>query len=234
MSRAGGPSELSPELLLRAYAAGIFPMSEARDNDQVFWVDPEHRGILPLDAYHIPRSLKKVVRKGRFEARFDTAFTEVLDQCGEPSSNRENTWINQPIRDAVISLNKMGFAHSVESWQDGELVGGLYGISLGAAFFGESMFSRRTDASKVALVHLLAMLHLGHYQLLDTQFVTDHLTTFGTIEIPATDYHARLETALKFQSLFHADIAEPQFKNAVNLILAGSTSLISPQSHVRE
>jgi len=222
LSRAGTPSELSPELLLRAYAAGIFPMAEARDDDQIFWVDPDARGILPLDAYHIPRSLKKVVRRGKFKARFDTAFVEVLDLCAECAPDRENTWINHSIRNAVICLHEMGFAHSIECWHEGELVGGLYGVSLGSAFFGESMFSRHTDASKFALVNLLALLHLGHYQLLDTQFVTDHLRMFGTVEIPSDDYIARLEQALKYQSLFHSTIAEPQLKMAVDRVLAGS------------
>ncbi len=225
MSRAGEPTDLSPELLLRAYAAGIFPMSESQYEDQVFWVDPESRGILPLDNYHISRSLKKTVRKGRFEARFDTVFTEVLDLCAETAPERENTWINKPIRRAVIRLHEMGFAHSVESWQDDQLVGGLYGIALGSAFFGESMFSRRTDASKVALVHLLAVLHLGHFQLLDTQFVTDHLSTFGTIEVTSNDYLSRLDTALKYQSQFHNNVAGPQLRQAVEHVLAGSSSL---------
>ena len=228
MSRGGQPTELSPDLLLRAYATGIFPMSEARDDDKIFWVDPEVRGILPLDAYHIPRSLKKVVRRGKFEARFDTAFVEVLDLCADTAPDRENTWINGPIRNAVIRLHEMGFAHSVESWQDGELVGGLYGIALGSAFFGESMFSRRSDASKVALVNLLALLHLGHYHLLDTQFVTDHLGTFGTIEIPADAYRTRLETALKYQSLFHSTVAEAQLKQAVDRVLTESSPRKQP------
>ena len=223
MSRSGDPTELSPDLLLRAYATGIFPMSEARDDDQIFWVDPEVRGILPLDAYHIPRSLKKVIRRGKFETRIDTAFVEVLDLCADTAPDRENTWINRPIRNAVIRLHEMGFAHSVESWLDGDLVGGLYGIALGSAFFGESMFSRRTDASKVALVNLLALMHLGHYHLLDTQFVTDHLSTFGTIEIPADAYRARLETALKYQSLFHSTVAEDQMKKAVERVLLQSS-----------
>jgi len=226
VSRSGNPTELSPDLLLRAYAAGIFPMSEARDDDQIFWVDPEVRGILPLDAYHIPRSLKKAVRKGKFDVRFDTAFVEVLEFCADAAPDRENTWINGPIRNAVIRLHEMGFAHSVESWQGDELVGGLYGIALGSAFFGESMFSRRTDASKVALVNLLALMHLGHYHLLDTQFVTDHLSTFGTIEIPADAYRARLETALKYQSLFHSTVAEAQLKQAVDRILRESSPRI--------
>ncbi len=222
MSRGGDASDLSPDLLLRAYAAGIFPMSESRDDDKIFWVDPEKRGILPLDAYHIPRSLKKEIRKARFDVRFDSAFVNVLDLCAETKPGRENTWINQSIRNAVIRLHDMGFAHSVETWQDGELVGGLYGIALGSAFFGESMFSRRTNASKVALVHLLAILQVGHFQLLDTQFVTEHLTTFGAIEIPSSDYLGRLDLALKYQSQFFHEISEVPLAKAVNNVLASS------------
>jgi len=222
MSRSGDPSDLSPDLLLRAYAAGIFPMSESRNNDQVFWVDPENRGILPLDTYHIPRSLKKTVRKGIFRVTFDTSFDRVIELCAAPAAGRENTWINRPIRQAVNHLFDMGFAHSVECWVDGELVGGLYGISLGAAFFGESMFSRHRDASKVALVYLLALLQLGHYHLLDSQFITSHLARFGAIEIPAPEYLERLQSALRYQSLFHHDISPKQLSQAVEQVFAGS------------
>jgi len=222
------PTILSPELLLRAYAAGIFPMSESRDDPQVFWVDPVTRGILPLDAYHIPRSLKKAVRKGLFEIRCDSAFEQVLELCAEPGAGRENTWINPSIQDAVIKLHEMGFAHSVECWQGNRLVGGLYGIALGAAFFGESMFSRETNASKIALVHLLAYLKMGNFQLLDTQFVTEHLTRFGTIEIPARDYLTRLEKALKYQSLFRGNAEEAEMKLALDQVLEGSSHLPAP------
>ena len=223
MSRDGHATELSPDLLLRAYAAGIFPMSEARDDDRIFWVDPEYRGILPLDSYHIARSLKKTVRKQHFDIRFDTAFETVLDLCADTAPDRENTWINQPIRNAVIELHEMGFAHSVETWREGKLVGGLYGIALGAAFFGESMFSRQTNASKVALVHLLAVLKFANYQLLDTQFVTDHLSAFGVMEIPSSDYLERLEAALRFQSHFPSEITKSQLKSAVEHVLDNST-----------
>lgn len=225
MSGFAEPTVLSPELLLRAYAAGIFPMSESRDDPQVFWVDPVVRGILPLNAYHIPRSLKKVVRKGVFEVRCDSAFEQVLDMCAEPGSGRENTWINPSIQDAVIKLHQMGFAHSVECWRDNRLVGGLYGIALGAAFFGESMFSRETNASKVALVHLLAILKMGNFQLLDTQFVTEHLIRFGAIEIPARDYLIRLEKALKYQSLFRGNAPDSELKLALDQILEGLGSI---------
>ena len=145
--------ELTPELLLRAYAAGIFPMSESRDDPGVFWVDPQVRGVLPMDDFHIPRRLKKTVRSGAFDVRCDTAFAEVLDKCAESKRDRRETWINAAIRNAVIGLHDLGFAHSVETWRDGKLTGGLYGVALGGAFFGESMFSRARDASKVARVH---------------------------------------------------------------------------------
>lgn len=193
---------LSPELLLRAYAAGIFPMAEARDDPNVFWVDPRERGILPLDAFHVPRSLRKVVRRDLFEVRCDTAFEAVLDGCAEPAPGRRNTWINAPIRRAVVELHDLGFAHSVEAWQGDTLQGGLYGVALQGAFFGESMFSRATDASKVALVHLVARLRIGGFRLLDAQFVTEHLTRFGCVEIPARDYLKRLEDAMRFQARF--------------------------------
>jgi len=215
MSRREGSNALSPDPLIRAYAAGIFPMAESRDTEEVYWVDPRMRGILPLDTFHIPAKLKKKVRRHVFEIRCDSAFAAVIECCGEAAANREDTWINKPILDAVIQLHEMGLAHSVEAWQDGRLVGGLYGVSLGAAFFGESMFSRATDASKVALVHLVARLRLGGYRLLDTQFVTDHLKQFGAIEIPATDYHTLLEDALKYQGLFPASAGDDEIAAAL-------------------
>jgi len=198
------PQDLSPELLLRAYASGIFPMAESHDDPTVYWVEPQQRGILPLDQFHVPRRLKKIVRKSVFEVHCDRDFRQVLNCCAERSEGRDQTWINSTIFDAVVELHEMGFAHSVECWRDGELVGGLYGISLGAAFFGESMFSRESNASKVALVHLVARMRLGGFRLLDTQFVTDHLNQFGAIEIPAADYLELLDDALKFQGIFAA------------------------------
>ncbi len=195
-------ASLPAELLLRAYAAGIFPMAESRDDPQVFWVDPKQRGVLPLETFHISKSLKKVLRRGEFIVRANSAFERVLDECASPGPGRKDTWINEPIRDAVIELHNLGFAHSLETWKDGELAGGLYGVALRGAFFGESMFSRRTNASKVALAHLVARLRLGGFRLLDTQFVTDHLKTFGCEEIPARDYQKRLESALEYQARF--------------------------------
>jgi leucyl/phenylalanyl-tRNA--protein transferase len=190
---------MTPEMLLRAYACGIFPMANGRDDTALYWVDPQERGILPLDAFHAPRSLLKVVRQQRFEVRIDTAFTTVLALCAEPTDDRPETWINDQIIALFTQLHRMGLAHSIECWRDGVLAGGLYGLALGGAFFGESMFSRQTDASKVALCHLVAHLRRGGFSLLDTQFVTEHLSRFGTIEIPKADYQARLALALHAQ-----------------------------------
>jgi leucyl/phenylalanyl-tRNA--protein transferase len=197
--------ELTPELLLRAYAAGIFPMAENRDDPGIFWVDPQVRGVLPLETFHVPRRLKKVIRGGAFEVRCDKAFADVLKLCGEERGNRPETWINASIENAVLGLFDLGYAHSIEVWRDGELVGGLYGIALGGAFFGESMFSRFRDASKVALVHLVARLRLGRFTLLDVQFTTDHLRQFGACEIPARQYLEALNEALKVQGVFPED-----------------------------
>jgi leucyl/phenylalanyl-tRNA--protein transferase len=189
---------LTPEILLDAYAAGIFPMAESADDPDLFWVDPTLRGIIPLDGFHLPQRLRRVVRQRRFDVRIDSAFGEVMRGCAEATEKRPNTWINDEILRLYGALFARGFAHSVECWRDGALVGGLYGVSLGAAFFGESMFSRATDASKVALVHLVALLRLGGYRLLDVQFVTPHLARFGAIEIPRARYHRLLADALRY------------------------------------
>ena len=178
---------LTPELLLQAYAVGIFPMAESAEQDELFWVDPDQRGILPLDGFHVPRRLRRVVRHGGFEIRCDTAFEDVMSGCAETSEKRPNTWINDEILRLYAALFARGAAHSVEAWHGGELVGGLYGVSLGAAFFGESMFSRVADASKVALCHLVARLRAGGYRLLDTQFVTPDLRQSA----PASERHNR-------------------------------------------
>ena len=218
MSNRQTPQELTPELLLRAYATGIFPMSESQNDPNVYWVEPEMRGILPLDQFHVPKSLKKVVRKNKFEIHCDRAFEQVLDFCAEPAAGRDVTWINQSIRDNVIKLHEMGFAHSVECWREDKLVGGLYGISLGAAFFGESMFSKETDASKVALVHLIARMRLGGFKLLDTQFTTDHLSRFGVIEIPSAQYLDLLDDALQFQGIFVGSYGPGQMRNVIEMM----------------
>jgi leucyl/phenylalanyl-tRNA---protein transferase len=193
---------LTPEILVRAYAAGIFPMAESADDPELFWVDPRRRGILPLDAFHVARRLRRVVRQQIFEIRCDSAFEEVIRACAEASEKRPNTWINDEIVRLYAGLFARGAAHCVECWQDGKLVGGLYGVSLGAAFFGESMFSRESEASKVALVHLVARLRLGGFRLLDTQFLTPHLARFGAIEITRRNYHRLLAEALSYRAIF--------------------------------
>jgi leucyl/phenylalanyl-tRNA--protein transferase len=192
------------EDLIECYARGVFPMAEGRDDPRIYLLDPDERGVLPLEGFHIPRTLRKAVRQDTFDIRFDTAFEAVVAGCAEPAPGREETWINDGILSLYRELFQLGFAHSVESWQDGELVGGLYGVSLGGAFFGESMFSRRTDASKVALVHLIAQLKAGGFILLDTQFTTEHLERFGAITIPRAMYHLRLADALKIKTGFPA------------------------------
>lgn len=198
MSRKFGPKEL-----LDCYRRGVFPMGEASDDPRLFIVDPERRAVIPLDKFHVPRSLRKTVAGELFDVRIDTAFSKVVELCAESRPGRENTWINAPILNLYSGLHRMGAAHSVECWEAGELVGGLYGVSLGAAFFGESMFSRRTDASKVALVHLVARLRAGGYRLLDTQFVTPHLRQFGVEEISREEFQRRLEEALAHVGNFH-------------------------------
>jgi leucyl/phenylalanyl-tRNA--protein transferase len=201
---------LTPEILLRAYAVGLFPMAERRDDPTLYWVDPEKRGILPLDKFHIPRRLRRIVRQRAFEVRCDTAFAEVIRECAAPERGRQESWINAGIVDLYSSLFEMGRAHSVECWQGGKLAGGLYGVALGAAFFGESMFCRAPNASKVALVHLVARLRKGGFRLLDTQFVTKHLCQFGAQEIHRSGYRALLSDALEVSATFHRDLGEDE------------------------
>tara|TARA_E500000305_G_scaffold44831_1_gene34859 strand:- start:344 stop:1006 length:663 start_codon:yes stop_codon:yes gene_type:complete len=191
--------EINPETLLRAYAYGVFPMGEARGSDTLYWVDPELRGILPLDTFHVPRRLARTIKAEPFTVKVDTAFRAVMEACAEDMPGRGGTWINAAILKAYTELHAQGHTHSVECWQGDQLVGGLYGVSLGRAFFGESMFSHVRDASKVALVHLAARLIRGGYVLLDTQFVTSHLSQFGAIEIPRDAYKDRLAEALTGQ-----------------------------------
>jgi leucyl/phenylalanyl-tRNA--protein transferase len=179
-------------------------MADARDDPRVFLLDPDERGVLPLDGFHVPRRLKRTIRADPFEIRIDTAFAEVVEGCAAPGPGREETWINERIVSLYNELHMRGAAHSVETWADGALVGGLYGVSLGAAFFGESMFSRASDASKVALAHLIARLIIGGYKLLDTQFITNHLRQFGACEIDRAHYHTRLRAALGAEADFHA------------------------------
>lgn len=203
--------KLKPELLLRAYAVGIFPMAESRYDPDIHWIDPDLRGILPLDALHVPRRLKRKIRRRPFEIRINTAFAEVIRLCATPAEDRRDTWINPTIESLYAELHRMGFAHSVEAWHDGQLVGGLYGVSLGAAFFGESMFSRMTDASKVATVYLVYLLRQGGFQLLDTQFQTPHLRQFGVVEVPRELYRQRLAQSVHGSAQFPQTIVQANF-----------------------
>ncbi len=194
--RRNRPIDISPEMLLRAYSIGMFPMADSADDPELFWVEPEIRGILPLDGFHVSRSLAKAIRAKPFDIRFDTAFDAVVAKCAEAADDRPSTWINTTIKKLYSALYSAGHAHSVEAWEGEELVGGLYGVSLGSAFFGESMFSRRTNASKICLVYLVERLRERGFTLLDTQFSTDHLKNFGVIDIPKADYAALLEVAV--------------------------------------
>ena len=195
-------AEFDARDLLDCYARGVFPMADARDDDRVFLIDPERRGIIPLDGLHVSKRLARTVRADPYEIRTDTAFHEVVLACAASGPGRTETWINHAIEGLYVELHALGFAHSVECWQDGVLVGGLYGVSLQGAFFGESMFSRARDASKVALVHLVARLIVGGYRLLDAQFMTEHLSQFGAVETSRTDYHRKLGYALGATAAF--------------------------------
>ena len=203
MTRPIAPgNRIPPDLLLRAYANGVFPMAESADDPEIFWVRPEMRGVIPLDAFHVPKSLEKTARQGRFDIRIDTDFSGVIDGCAEAREVRPSTWINQPIREAYGELFARGYCHTVEAWRDGRLVGGLYGVTLARAFFGESMFSRERDASKVCLVHLVARLKERGFALLDTQFTTEHLKRFGAIDVARAKYEVLLEEALQGEAEF--------------------------------
>jgi leucyl/phenylalanyl-tRNA--protein transferase len=205
--------ELSPELVLRAYRVGLFPMAETRHGQQLYWLDPEQRGIIPLERFHLPRRLARTVRSGRFEVTVDQDLAGVVRGCAAPGPGREDTWINREIEGLFIALHQLRVAHSVECRLEGRLVGGLYGVALGGAFFGESMFSFVRDASKVALVHLVARLIAGGFQLLDTQFVTAHLAQFGAVEIPRQEYKRRLASALAAKAQW--DVAPSAVANVV-------------------
>jgi len=194
---------ITPEVLLKAYAVGIFPMAESADDPGLYWIEPEARGIIPLDAFHLPRRLARTVAADLFEVRIDTDFEAVIAGCAAPIEGRPKTWINDRIRRLYGDLFRLGHCHTVETWQDGRLVGGLYGVRLGAAFFGESMFSRARDASKVALVHLVARLRIGGFRLLDTQFTTRHLKQFGAIDVDRRSYHRMLEEAIAGEADFY-------------------------------
>lgn len=195
---------ITPDLLVRAYSSGVFPMAEDRTDPGLFWLDPDMRGILPLDQFKMSRSLQKTIKQDRFRVTADQAFRDVVMHCAAPARGRETTWISERIESLYTSLHHQGFAHSIECWDAaGTLVGGLYGVALGGAFFGESMFHTATDASKVALAHLVARLRSGGFTLLDTQFVTDHLLRFGAKEIPRGEYKARLDEALVTRADFY-------------------------------
>ncbi len=192
-----GPRAFTADDLIDCYAQGIFPMADARDDDRIFLIDPERRGVMPLAGFHVPGRLARTVRGDRYQIRIDTAFEAVVDACAAARPGRTETWINHPIQTLYSELYTRGQAHSVEAWIEGELVGGLYGVTLAGAFFGESMFSTARDASKVALVHLIGRLVIGRYRLLDAQFMTEHLAQFGALEIPRSHYRKRLAMALE-------------------------------------
>lgn len=206
MTRKNDPFdvELTPELILRAYRAGIFPMSESAEDPDIFWVSPQMRGIIPLDGFRISKSLAKALRKHPYSVVVDQDFEATIEGCATAGSDRETTWINPVIRELYGELFAMGYCHTVEVYDGAELVGGLYGLAIGGAFFGESMFHRRTDASKIALTHLVERLNAGGYILLDTQFITDHLASLGAIEIPRAIYEVRLSAALEIEGDFDA------------------------------
>jgi leucyl/phenylalanyl-tRNA--protein transferase len=194
--RDSASSEITPAVLLRAYACGIFPMAESADDPTIFWVEPEQRGVIPLQGLRVSSRLARTVRSDRFTVTANRAFARVIDGCAAPQPGREDTWINGRIRQLYTELHRLGHCHSVEVWEGEELAGGLYGVSLGRAFFGESMFHRARDASKVALVHLVARLIAGHFTLLDTQFVTEHLRSLGAVEVPRARYRMLLDDAV--------------------------------------
>jgi leucyl/phenylalanyl-tRNA--protein transferase len=199
--------EITPELLLRAYRIGLFPMAESREARTLYWLDPEQRGVIPLDGFHLPRRLARTLRRSPYEVTANRAFEAVIDACAAPRPGSPDSWINAEIRRLFVALHRQGHAHSLESWREGALVGGLYGVALGGAFFGESMFSRADDASKIALVHLVARLRLGGFTLLDAQFQTEHLAQFGTQEIPRAEYKRLLARAVEVPAVFPVEPA---------------------------
>lgn len=205
----GDERTITPEILLTAYRLGVFPMAEAHDDPTIHWINPRRRGIIPLDRFHLPRRLARTLRAGRFTITADRAFPDVIRACAASTESRPSTWLNPELIDLYVELHRRGHAHSVETWQGGALVGGLYGVAIGAAFFGESMFSRATDASKAALVELVARLRAGGYVLLDTQFVTSHLSRFGAVEISQGEYQHRLRQALELHGRFPTAPVQP-------------------------
>lgn len=213
--------------MLRAYAVGIFPMARTRADRDVHWVAPVMRGVLPIDAFHVPRRLRRTVRRGLLDARCDTRFDAVIRACAEPRPGHPETWINDAIIAVFERLHRLGHAHSIEAWEGDRLVGGLYGLAIGGAFFGESMFSRDTDASKVALVHLVARLRFGGFALLDVQFITDHLRQFGALEIPSASYLRKLGTALARPATFYSGAMSAPLADELARLLAQSRTQTS-------
>ena len=200
--------EITPELLLQAYRIGVFPMGERRDDPKLYWLDPRMRAVLPLDRFHLPQRLRRTIRQGRFAVSADSAFADVVRACAEPRAGHPESWINEPIVELYSELHRRGHAHSVECRRDGRLVGGLYGVAVGAAFFGESMFSRERDASKVALVHLVARLIKGGFRLLDCQFMTEHLRGFGAVEIARERFRVLLGAAIDRTASFQRELGD--------------------------
>ncbi len=217
-SRDDPALEITPQMLLKAYSGGIFPMAESADDPALYWIEPQHRGILPLDAVDFPRRLLRTVRTTLLTVKIDTDYDGVIDGCSAARPGRSSTWINKRIRTLYRELFGMGCCHTVEVWSGARLVGGLYGVALKGAFFGESMFSYERDASKIALVHLVARLIHGGFKLLDTQFVTEHLRQFGTIEVNRDEFHARLESALTFDARFESLPANTSSADIVKLV----------------
>jgi leucyl/phenylalanyl-tRNA--protein transferase len=217
--------EITPQVLLKAYSCGIFPMAESADDPALYWIEPQHRGILPLDLMHVPRRLARTVRAGVMRVTFDTNYEGVIEGCAAGRPGRRSTWINSRIRSLYRDLFNMGHCHTVEVWLEGRLAGGLYGVALGGAFFGESMFSYERDASKIALVHLAGRLVHGGFTLLDTQFVTDHLRQFGTIEVDRDEFHRRLEAALKVKADFSRLERDPEPARVLDILDKARTHL---------
>jgi leucyl/phenylalanyl-tRNA--protein transferase len=213
--------EITPELMLRAYRIGLFPMAESRDARTLYWLDPEQRGVIPLDAFHLPRRLARRIRQAPYQITANREFERVIDECAAPRPSSPESWINAEIRALFLALHEQGHAHSIEAWRDGELVGGLYGVAMGGAFFGESMFSRADDASKIALVHLVARLRLGGFTLLDAQFQTSHLAQFGTEEVPRAIYKRMLSVAVEVPAQFQAELPEGLLADEIARLRSG-------------
>ncbi|MEP0235402.1 leucyl/phenylalanyl-tRNA--protein transferase [Roseibium sp.] len=224
--------EITPQVLLKAYACGLFPMAESAEDAGLFWLEPERRGMLPLDSFHIPKRLKRTVRSDIFEIRISTDFEAVIDCCAASVPDRPKTWINKEIRRLYGELFDMGHCQTVEAWQGNRLVGGLYGVSLNGAFFGESMFTRETDASKVCLTHLVARMIAGGFHLLDTQFVTDHLSRFGTIEVSRDIYNVELAKALQLDGDFFALAPETRGEDILTILQEAPSPTVSTAGQV--